>query len=239
MEEIKRGLLSKNFIWALFGTSILLALATKFGKVEGVLGENYHASILLEAMKSNLMVMGIPVLAALPCTTNFVEEMNSGYVKFYLLRTKRKSYVLGKALAAGLGGGLSLMGGAMLNYGIYWLIFAPRQAYAQASMWAEFLKRLTYLGLLGGICGILGALLAAWLMSNYMGYIGPFVIYYFLIMLKERYFTEQYGFYPKEWLAPEHDWGNDNWGLVCFLLLLVFFFMMGCVITMEKRSWDV
>ena len=239
MEEVKRGIASKNFIGTVIAASLLLAAATKFGDWTKNLVANYHAQILLDAMKSNLMIMGMPILAVLPGTTSFVEEVNSGYAKFYLLRTKRRSYLWGKALMTGLSGGLSVAGAALLNYGIYWLMLAPRQAVSEASLWQEFLSRMMYMGLVGAICALLGAALAAWLMSNYMAYIGPFVIYFFLIMMVERYFEQWYCIYPKEWLIPSHNWGTQRWGLTVFLGLLIFMLLLICVQTMERKLWDV
>ena len=239
MEEIKRGLTSKSFLFTLLASALCLAAGAKFGTVTGKLPANYHASIVMEAMKSDLWAMGVPILSVLPWTTAFVEEVNSGYVKFYMLRTRRSTYLWGKAVCAGLLGGLGVAGGALLNYGLAWIVFSPLEAAADQGMWGEFLKLLLNTGLVGTVCALTGAFLAAWLMSNYMAYIAPFVLYYFLIMLVERYFDFLYCIYPREWLAPSHYWGENGWGLTTFLSLLCIGLLLSCVYVMERRLWDV
>ena len=77
------------------------------------------------------------------------------------------------------------------------------------------------------------------MMSNYMAYIAPFVIYYFLIMLKERYFEGIYCIYPKEWIAPEHYWGDCNIGLTLFFMAWTLFLGIVCVRMMYRRLKDV
>ena len=51
-----------------------------------------------------------------------------------------------------------------------------------------------------------------------MAYAAPFIIYYLLIILHERYFTELYVLYPKEWLEPTQAWGG--WGAAILVVLL-------------------
>ena len=95
------------------------------------------------------------------------------------------------------------------------------------------------LGAAGGLCALLGTLLAVWMMSNYMAYIAPFVIYYFLIMLKERYFDTLYCIYPKEWMNPEHFWGKGESGLFFFFLIWTLCLGVLCCRVMGRRLWDV
>ena len=57
-------------------------------------------------------------------------------------------------------------------------------------------------------------LFATLTMSRYMAYASPFVIYYVLIILYERYFDFLYIFYPKEWLNPSPLWEYGNAGVL-------------------------
>ena len=53
-----------------------------------------------------------------------------------------------------------------------------------------------------------------------MAYASPFVLYYVLIILYERYFDTLYVLYPKEWTNPSAFWMWGNAGVVLLLLEL-------------------
>lgn len=76
------------------------------------------------------------------------------------------------------------------------------------------------IGLIVGILGNLSAVCAQLCRSTYMAYGLPFVVYYMLIILKERYFDKLYYIYPAEWVDPGNNWGGPScWGLWVLLLL--------------------
>ena len=60
-----------------------------------------------------------------------------------------------------------------------------------------------------------------------MAYASPFVIYYVLIILYERYFDGFYILYPKEWTAPSSSWMWGNVGVILMLSELII--IMGMV----------
>ena len=65
-------------------------------------------------------------------------------------------------------------------------------------------------------------------MNRYMAYASPFILYYVLIILVERYFPRLYVLYPKAWLFPSRNWMFGAWGVVILLAefsaLLAFWF---------------
>ena len=58
----------------------------------------------------------------------------------------------------------------------------------------------------GALWATVGMLFANLTGSRYMAYASPFVIFYVLIILYERYFGGMYVLYPKEWLSPSGVW---------------------------------
>ncbi len=56
--------------------------------------------------------------------------------------------------------------------------------------------------------------------SKYVAYSSPFVIYYVLIILYERYF-KIYCLYPKEWLLPSEAWVMGSLGAVLLMAMLI------------------
>ena len=65
---------------------------------------------------------------------------------------------------------------------------------------------------LGGACG-------AWSNSVYLGMGLPFVTYFALMILRERYLENLYCVDPGEWIRGEAFWGSGQRGLWIFLIL--------------------
>ena len=102
----------------------------------------------------------------------------------------------------------------------------------------DFFTKAIRLGILGSILSTLGGICAVLSESSYMAYGIPFVIYYFGIILHERYFKSRIWFYPLEWITPSGSWGPYQSGLWLFLLLflLVLTAVMGGVLY-DKIRW--
>ena len=73
----------------------------------------------------------------------------------------------------------------------------------------------------GALWSLCGLTLATMTCSKYMAYASPFIIYYVLIILYERYFDQFYVFYPKEWINPSSKWILGDWGVIMLLLGLM------------------
>lgn len=75
-------------------------------------------------------------------------------------------------------------------------------------------------GMLWALCA---ATLAAVSKSRYVAYGGSFVLFYLLVIVKERYFTELYCIDPEEWILPKHTWVFDHGGILilCGGLLII------------------
>ena len=57
--------------------------------------------------------------------------------------------------------------------------------------------------------------------SKYIAYASPFIVYYLLVILYERYFPNAWLLYPKNWLDPEV-WPYGVGSAALFLLELTF-----------------
>lgn len=73
---------------------------------------NFMAGLLLEWLilafagsDSELFQISIPVLAALPYSSAWLMDYQSGFIRQYLLRCGKASYILGKFLSCGISGG--------------------------------------------------------------------------------------------------------------------------------------
>ena len=75
------------------------------------------------------------------------------------------------------------------------------------------------ISLVGGMTAELAGVFGALFQNYYMAYGLPFVSFYLLIILRERYFKDMYTFYPAEWVKCEQDWGTNGVGIWVFLVV--------------------
>lgn len=189
--DMKRALCSKGFLAGLVLSFVIL---------------------MKSGFDSDLYRISVPVLAALPYTTAWLSEAQSGFLKSSLIRTSITPYILGKFFACGVSGGLA-EGIPALLYGLV----DPEKA-AAINPWLVFLSGMLWASASGA--------LAAVTKSRCIAYGGSFVIYYVLVILHERYFPGLYCLYPYEWFAPAHTWVFQGQGIVLLLsgiLLLLLF----------------
>ena len=76
-------------------------------------------------------------------------------------------------------------------------------------------------------------------MSKYMAYASPFILYYVLIILNERYFENLYVLYPKEWLFPSDAWVMGGFGVILLLVELTAIVSLAFAITAKRRLSNV
>lgn len=168
-----------------------------------------------------LHLMCIPLICTLPYSCGWIDEYKHGFVKLSLSRTTVNAYILGKFFACTLSGGFAEVAGAF----IYSLVCGEETArcgweliFLSAMLWAS-----------------VAAILAAISNSRYIAYGGAFVVYYFLVILCERYWKELYFFYPYEWIFPEHTWIFDKTGIVLLLSGIVTIICMAYCAVLKRR----
>ncbi len=170
---------------------------------------NFLAGLLIECIilwragfESELFQISVPVLASLPYSTAWLSDYQSGYIKEYLPRCGRTSYILGKFLACGISGG-----GLLTAACLFRLLTG-----GEDMEW-----KLLLIFLSGMLWAVVAAALAAAANSRYVAYGGGFVLFYMLVILYQRYFKTLYCLYPVEWYAPEHTWVLGDTGVVLLL----------------------
>jgi len=225
--NIVQALGGKGFLIGFLAVACLLFLSSVEGvlsafRSETLLNNGYHAEFVMNALSSDAMTLVLPIVAALPYTVSFVEDIKSGFVKAYLPRTTTNGYILGKLSACAISGGLALALGVLTAYGISALLFTPMEAVlvegAEAPKYfAELMGKVLLFFLSGALWSLTGLLFATLIGSRYMAYASPFVIYYVLIILYERYFDTLYVLYPKEWLSPSNRWYFGNFSVAVWV----------------------
>ena len=169
------------------------------------LEQGYHVTLLLAALDADLSMSCIPICAALAYGTAFVEELDTGYVRLYVSRCPSADYVRAKALTPVLGGAASVGLGVLGSWLAVALLYGPFEAAATPGVGyplGMLLTRLLLSALGGGLWAAVGALVANVTRSKYTAYAAPFILYYVLVMLQERYLTAWVWLSPKAWMTP-------------------------------------
>lgn len=185
-------------------------LKRAFGSMNFAVGLLVECLILWRAgFQSELFQMSVPVAASLPYSAAWLREYQSGFIRAYLPRCGRTSYILGKFFSCALSGGTLLCAAVLFAQ---WL--------GEGEDVSEQMLLVFFSGM---FWAVVSAALAAATDSSYVAYGGAFVLYYVLVILHERYFQALYCLYPVEWYAPEHTWVFGDTGIFLMVGGMIFF----------------
>ena len=225
--DIKRAVFSLPFLVSVAimilvimfgaGKDMLFPRELKYG-----LSPFYHMNIIFAALRSDIVLIVVPIICTLPYTSAFLDEYTSGYIKIYIMKTHKEDYVRGKVLAAAISGGLTMVVSVCIVTILAALIYRPMEIASEeaVSPILNLIIKTVVFFLSGCLWSSVGMLLANVSMSKYMAYASPFVIYYVLVILAERYFRSVYVINPKEWLLQANFWPGGDWGVMLLLILL-------------------
>jgi hypothetical protein len=243
--NIKQALFNRGFLIGVIGAVLVIFLSSADGIMQAFRSttpqaNGFHATLLFAALSTDGMTLALPIICTLPYTASFVDDIKSGFIKQYLPRSNVKSYIFGKLAACALSGGLTLFFGMILAYGISALVFTPMEValgkdeIAQP-YFAQFLIRALLFFFSGAFWSVLGMTFATLTKSKYIAYASPFIFYYVLIILNERYFDNLYVLYPKEWLNPSDFWVMSNFGVILLLFELTTITALGFALAARRR----
>lgn len=229
--ELRRLFGSKNFVLGvMIGTAGLLFGASypDAEAIEKLLSTGYFIEMEGKAFTSQVFLLLLPIAAVLPWSDSFLLEKQGGFLKSALPRTGRQYYAESKAFTVAAGGVFAVMLAGFFVLFLFFILYFPREV--QGKFPLKSLSELLFLILrssilggilasLGGICGVLGN-------SVYLTLGLPFVIYYFCVILRDRYFPKALWLYPPQWVEGSAKWGSRGLGLWLFLLLFWGFLMI-------------
>jgi len=227
--DISRATTSRGFFAGVLAIVLIISFASIQDVLGEIIRHphppevGFHLQIVMNALKSQAFVMVFPIISALPYTTAFVDDMKNGFIKQYLSRTTRKQYITGKLIACGFSGGLVLLTGIAVSLTISAMLFADTEInpadFGELST-ASIFENLpaarmeidagffdiavqTYIYFFSGIFwSLVGFMLAALTMNRFIAYVSPFIFYYVLIIVYERYLPIE-AIYPKDWYLIE------------------------------------
>lgn len=185
----------------------------------GRFSQYYHHELILQALTSDTLAAFLPVLAALPLAAGYLEDIKSKFARFLLVRESFTGYLLGIGVACWLCGGGAAVLGALGAWGAAALVFTPLETVTEEVqvLVPQIVGQLELLFLCGGLWAVVGMALSTVMESKYIAYVSPFIVYYLLVILYERYLPDTFLLYPKHWLSSE-GWPFGRLGAAVFLL---------------------
>ena len=235
LANAKQAIINLNCLIGLTGVILVIffssvkCILTAF-RSTALLPFAFHHTLIVSSLSSDAMTLALPILAALPYTASFIDDVKSGFIKEYLPRTTVPRYIAGKAVACAVSGGLALALGILAAYGFAALMFLPMEAYPKPgeivpNYFGNLVETVLMFFVSGAFWSLTGLTFAALTNSKYMAYASPFVLFYLLIILYERYFDKLFVLYPREWLNPSSKWMFGRIGVA--VLLIEFSVLMG------------
>ena len=250
MQELKSDLrraFGKPFLFAMLG-SMLCVLFGAFSDVlllfkgqppSAMLFE--HRGITIRALSGSVMLFAAPLLTPIPYAGAFVDDVKSGYLKAYLPRTSVTRYIVGKELACALSGALSLVGGIVLGHILITLVLIPIETFSGMPVDPQLgalLGRVGLYGLFGALFAMTGMLLSTMTMNAYMAYAAPFILYYVLIIIQERYARDAFMLNPQNYLTLSGAWPFGGWSAALTILVLLACLMLGFYLIAQGHLRD-
>lgn len=218
--EMRELLQEKGFWAAAFLCFLGMVLGFQFYEIQYPLSQGSFLKFYQTALDSQVLLFLIPIAASLSSGAAYVRESSCGFLKFYIVRISRMEYVKRKTLQIYAGGFLPVFISGISALLLCFLFIYPLElqgAISWETVWKNILLLLR-LSIIGGIIAEFAGIFGVVFRNYYMAYGLPFVSYYLLIILKDRYLPKMYAMYPKEWVVCQENWGTDGMGIWIFLL---------------------
>ena len=112
--NLRQAVGSWGFLLSLAGAALIPLLSSVQGILAGfrsaeLLSPGFHSDLIMSALSSEAMALALPILAALPYTASFIDDVKSGFIKEYLPRITEPFYMVDKSRSKKQGGvGLGL-----------------------------------------------------------------------------------------------------------------------------------
>lgn len=238
MKELLRD---RGFQAAGLVSFLAMVLGFPFYQVELPLSSGSFLKFYQTALETQTMLFLIPVAAVLSPGAAYVRESSSGFLRLYLTRTSRMEYIRTKTWRIYAGGFLPFFLAGVLGFLLCFFFLYPLELTGSIP-WEkipEVLKILLRISFTGGILAECSGIFAAAFQNYYMACGLPFVTYYMMIILKERYLPELYALYPGEWVVCQQDWGRDNRGIWAFFLVISLAVMLIHSLILYRRLREI
>lgn len=218
---MKELFLKKGILLSVLVCVFVFVSGIPFAEVKPPMAAGTFLQFYQRALTSQTTIFFLPVVAVLPAGAAYVQEKSSGFLKLYSIRISRMEYIKRKLFLGYVSGFLPFFLAGLLVYCGCFLFLYPLEFMGEMDKKAvgDSFLLLLRICFTGGILAEFSGSFAALFQNYYMAYGLPFVCYYLLIILKERYLKDMYAMYPVEWILCEKNWGNGGSGIWIFFLV--------------------
>lgn len=223
--DLTRMLHEKKFYTAVLIAfmGILLGSTCPERKEGELLACGTFLTMVSDSLKSRTVLFFLPIASVLPCGEEYLRERQWKFLRFLVIRKGKEEYCRDKVFTTAVSGALVWAAASVLGMLFFFLLFF---AHEEVRSYPE--EVITGLFTVSGrVCleasamASLSAVLGTVSGSSYVSLGLPFVLYYSLMILRERYLDEIYAIDPAEWILGKCSWAGEQRGLWIFLLLLV------------------
>lgn len=207
----------------------------------GFFVEGFHVELLMDGFQSDALISFLPILAALPFGGCFVDDLKSKFARFFLIRSSYRTYIASRIIVGFLAGGLAILFGVLITWGTTAAVLIPIERDIEGMEPAAIdglIETCFLLFVNGGFWSVVGIAMSTLMESKYISYATPFVFYYLLVILYERYFSDLFIIYPKTWTDPAA-WPFGCWGAAIFLLEITLIFAILFAFRAERRLQQI
>ena len=209
--EFKRGICSVGFylsvvlliIAGLLNTGDTLEYIRGMGLPEG---EVRCLALLFHTMWSEALCYLIPIVSTLALSGSYLEDVQSGLLKYILIRTEKNQYLWSKVLTCALFGALTVLLALvfmLVGFMIVYPINTVEIGYLKMQTvryYTDLFGRAAVLVLNGSFYASLGGVIGTITNNKYMAYAAPFIFYYVVSTLFSAYLSDYPLLNPEEWL---------------------------------------
>ena len=201
---------------------------------EHLMPAGYHTEMIRSALRSDTAIPFIPMAAVLPFAGSFVDDVKSKFARLFCIRSGWTGYLGSRLVVCFLSGALAVVCGAILAWGMAAMLLMPRMEAGEVER-GILTEALWLYALSGGFWAVVGLGLSTLMESKYIAYASPFVLYYLLVILHERYTPALYVLDPAEWISPQARWPFGAIGPAAVVLELTAVFSVLFLIRAERR----
>lgn len=226
--DIRRSVFSFRWLAAsvLIAGAVLTAVLTDSTYIEtmryfrlhgGTLDSLFAHTVMAKALTNDMLLACLPIAAALPFSTAVIEDVKSGYIKQFLPLVSKRSYAVSKLCSCALASVLAVaVGLGLVYFGIYVYHMPLQKAFelaeeqrAAAELFGSNLEIMLRCLPAAALWSALALCIGTAGMNKFPAYISPFICYYVLVIIAERYFRDVLVLNPKNYITASGDLGGS------------------------------
>lgn len=206
--EFKRAVLSLSFLLSAVAMAAVMIYCanetvTQLFKNELMPSDVMIGELCRSVLNSDTALFAIPIVATVPFSCCFLDDMSSHFVKELLTRVSKRNYTVSKTIALIMSAGFSaVLSIALFELTMYILCVAaggvPAVDAAMLHLSITLMGKYFAFFALWAVCG---ALIGTGTDSKCVVYASPFIVYYLLIIIKSRYLHTVDAIDPRIWCS--------------------------------------